>query len=49
LRLLFNSFQDEGTEEDKYDGVVEYRRKWKDELTTTLGVTYTSFSLNFIL
>ncbi|MFH1250900.1 MAG: hypothetical protein V1715_07370 [bacterium] len=49
LRLLFNSYKDEGADEDIYDGVVEYRRKWKDHLSTTLGVTYTSFSLNFIL
>ena len=49
LRLLFNSYIDEDTDEDIHDGVVEYRRKWKDKLAATLGGTYTSFSLNFIL
>ena len=49
FRLIFNSFTDEGSREDEYDGVVEYRRKWKDELSANLGITYTSFSLNFIL
>ena len=49
LRLIFNNFNDEGTDEDEYDGTVEYRRKWKDELSASLGVTYTCFSLNFIL
>ncbi|HPC36217.1 MAG TPA: hypothetical protein P5268_09305 [Candidatus Marinimicrobia bacterium] len=49
LRIILNSYTDE--EEDEYidDSRYEYREKWSDDLSAILGVTYTSFSLNFIL
>ncbi len=36
LRLLFYKYQDEGTDEDIYDGGVGYRKKRKDKLAGTL-------------
>jgi hypothetical protein len=48
LRIILNNFTNEG----KYEVCNEYydyREKWSKDLSAMLGVTYTSFSLNFIL
>jgi len=49
IRLLLNSFDQKDTSEDVDNGIVYYREKWSEKLSASLGVTYTSFSLNFIL
>jgi|GEM_PF-3534971 len=49
VRLLNNQMTDEDTDSDESDGSVYWKEKWQEKISTTLGVTYTSFSLNFIL
>lgn len=48
IRLIFNSYIDEGSDQDD-DDPPYWEEKWEDKISATLGVTYTSFSLNFIL
>jgi len=43
FRMIFDTFTDEGTDEDYYD----YSDEWKLEVKSTLGITYTSFTLNY--
>ena len=47
LRIFFNSFEDEDEYEEDFDGVVHYRDLWKSSTEAALGITYTSFSLNY--
>ncbi len=47
LRLFLISFENEGEEEDVYNGSVDWRRQWKTVAETSLGTTYTQFTLNY--
>jgi len=44
FRLITNSFERSDSSEDDY-----YRDLWKTKVSTTLGMSYTSISLNYIL
>ncbi len=49
FRILSNSFTMGDDSEDNELPYYYYREKWKDEISASIGVTYTMFSLNFIL
>jgi len=47
LRIFGNSVTDKDSDSDEYDGKLQWKEDWNDELKATLGITYTAFSLNF--
>jgi len=49
FRFFLNSIDSENTYSDEYDGEVEWKEESKDSINSSLGFTYTSITLNFIL
>lgn len=47
LRIFGNSVTDKDADSDEYNGQLQWKEDWNDELTATLGITYTAFSLNY--
>ncbi len=48
LRMLLNDINSENSDQD-WDEDYSYRDEWSEDVSAMLGVTYTSFSINFIL
>ncbi len=49
IRFIFNSIEYDGDYEDEdYDGTVYWKEKWATTVSTTIGITYTSITLNYI-
>jgi len=49
FRLFLNSIDTKNAYTDEYDGEVEWKEESKNSISSTLGFTYTSITLNFIL
>jgi len=49
FRIFFNDIEQSGIEPDSDDGPTYWKEKWEDKISMSLGVTYTRFTLNYIL
>lgn len=50
MRLIFNSaeYADDDEYYDEYDDLVYWKEKWSATIATTIGITYTAITLNYI-
>ncbi len=50
LRFIFNKMEYKGEDKgyDDYDDITYWKEKWSEMISATVGITYTSITLNYI-